>query len=554
MSSSAEENEKVDAVRWISPSGLHFYWKKSNKKHKEMRIDMKNQKFIEKAFQNFPALIETKVKPVRTVELSKNESKINITETEMYSEKELKKGSRICLDFGDHQVGYLSLKLGYTGSHPDAPVWMRIHFAENPVELFENAKDYNGWICSSWIEEEQIHIDIVPSEINLPRRYAFRYVQIEILDISSKFNLVIEDASCTAVSSAEDEKLLGFKAQNEYQERLDKIACRTLHNCMQTVFEDGPKRDRRLWMGDLRMQALANYETYRKDEMVKSCLYLFAGLPMEDGKIGACLFLEPEPEVDDTQMFDYSLFFVNTLWDYYAKTNDRETLEELWPTAYRQIEIAKESLDEGYLVKDSDVLGWCFVDWNLNLNKQASAQGILLYALSASIRISQVLGEVLAEEKLAELYCECRNAANDRLWDREKQCYVSGKDRQVSIASQVWMVLGEAVEEAAAKNLMNRAEELEGAEGMVTPYMYHNYIDALIHVGEKHVALEKLEAYWGGMAELGADTFWELYNPENAQESPYGGTIVNSYCHAWSCAPAYFLRKYFKKEETLWQK
>ena len=42
--------------------------------------------------------------------------------------------------------------------------------------------------------------------------------------------------------------------------------------------------------------------------MVKACLYLFAALPMQDGKVGACLFLEPEPEVDDTQMFDYSLF------------------------------------------------------------------------------------------------------------------------------------------------------------------------------------------------------------------------------------------------------
>ena len=71
------------------------------------------------------------------------------------------------------------------------------------------------------------------------------------------------------------------------------------------------------------------------------------------------------------------------------------------------------------------ILGWCFVDWNLNLNKQASAQGILLYALSAAIRITQVLGEVLEEEKLAELYCECRNAANVRLWDKEKQCYIS---------------------------------------------------------------------------------------------------------------------------------
>lgn len=506
---------------------------------------MKNQKFLEKAFQCLPSLTETKVEAVRTVNVSRNEDEIKITETEKYSKQELKKGSRICLDFGDHQVGYLSFKLGYTGSHPDAPVWMRIHFAENPVELFENAKDYHGWICSSWIEEEQLHVDVIPSEIKLPRRYAFRYVMIEILDISSKFRLVVEDTFCTAVSSADDRELKNFQAQNTQLDRLDKIACRTLHNCMQTVFEDGPKRDRRLWMGDLRMQALANYETYGKNDMVKGCLYLFAGLLMKDGRIGACLFLEPEPEVDDTQMFDYSLFFINTLWDYYEETKDRETLEELWPTALHQIELAKECLDQGFLVKDSDVLGWCFVDWNLHLNKQASAQGILLYALSAAIRITQVLEDVLTEEKLAELYCECRNAANERLWDKEKQCYISGKDRQVSMASQVWMVLGDAIEENAAVQLMNRLDDLPEAEKMVTPYMYHNYIDALLHVGEKHTALQKLETYWGGMEKLGADTFWELYNPENPSESPYGGTIVNSYCHAWSCGPAYFLRKYF---------
>lgn len=51
--------------------------------------------------------------------------------------------------------------------------------------------------------------------------------------------------------------------------------------------------------------------------------------------------------------------------------------------------------------------------------------------------------------------------------------------------------------------------------------------------------------YWGGMISHGADTFWELYNPENPAESPYGSSIVNSYCHAWSCTPTYLLRKYF---------
>ena len=67
---------------------------------------------------------------------------------------------------------------------------------------------------------------------------------------------------------------------------------------MQRIFEDGPKRDRRLWIGDLRIQALTNYYTYKNNDMVKGCLYLFAALPCENGQVGACVFLDPEPEVD----------------------------------------------------------------------------------------------------------------------------------------------------------------------------------------------------------------------------------------------------------------
>lgn len=50
--------------------------------------------------------------------------------------------------------------------------------------------------------------------------------------------------------------------------------------------------------------------------------------------------------------------------------------------------------------------------------------------------------------------------------------------------------------------------------------MYHNYVDALLSVGRREKALEVLRNYWGGMLEAGADTFWELYNPENPDESP----------------------------------
>jgi len=508
---------------------------------------MKNEVLLKKALKNLPRVHETEVEAIETVlfEKEKNGKIIKKIDTD-YRQQRLKKGSEVILDFGNHQVGYLDIKFDYEGSHPDAPVLMKLHFAEQPIELFEDSSNYNGWVSAAWIEEEQIHVDVIPSIVKLPRRYAFRYVKIQILDMSSKFSLLINDAVCTAVSSADDNQLKEYIPRNSLHERMDKIACRTLHNCMQTVFEDGPKRDRRLWIGDFRMQALANYETYQNDDMVKACLYLFAALPMENGQIGACLFLEPTPEVDDTVMFDYSLFFIATLRDYYKRTNDIETLKELWPTALSQIYIAEEKIGENGIIEDSDVLGWCFVDWNLSLNKQASAHGIFMYCLLAAIDLAEALGETDEKEKLLDVYTNAKNDALKALWDDAKECFVSGADKQISDASQVWMILGGVIDGKEANDLLNHMDTMNDKVGMVTPYMYHNYIDALIKIGKKEKALAKLEAYWGGMAELGADTFWELYNPENPNESPYGGTIVNSYCHAWSCAPAYFLRKYFQ--------
>ena len=484
----------------------------------------RNERFLQIAESLKPTLIEKKVSVLETVG------------GEDYRSRSFSKGDSVCLDFGTHLVGHVTLKFGFRGSHPDAPAWLRLKFAERECELSENAEEYHGWISMGWIQQEQIHIDVLPAVLALPRRYAFRYLQIEVLDVSSKYQLTLEDAFCVATTSADEQKLTSY-APSPRMAHLDAVACRTLRNCMQNVFEDGPKRDRRLWIGDLRMQALANYETFQNYDLVKRCLYLFAGTTLDQGRVGACLFIEPEIEVDDTVMFDYSLFFIPSLLDYYKATGDLETLKDLAPTGWKQLELVQTYFDENGLVRDSDVLGWCFVDWNLFLNKQASAQGIYLYCLKAAIEIAQLLG--VDTTALQADYEKKRNAA-EALWNRE--FYVSGEGKQISWASQVWMTLGGAVHGDA--QLLKRLEGTQ-AEAMVTPYMYHNYVDALLAVGEKEKALDVLCTYWGGMLDQGADTFWELYNPRNPNESPYGGTIVNSYCHAWSCAPTYFLRKFF---------
>ena len=91
----------------------------------------------------------------------------------------MKKGDKLCLDFGDHQVGYVTLKLASVGSPQDAPAFFKLKFGEIAKEMTEKSEDYDGWISRGWIQEEWFHIDVLPATLVLPRRYAFRYLEIE---------------------------------------------------------------------------------------------------------------------------------------------------------------------------------------------------------------------------------------------------------------------------------------------------------------------------------------------------------------------------------------
>lgn len=511
----------------------------------DVQMVRKTNEYLEqRARECEPVLTECAVVPAGIVDIIEDGNAVracNIAPAEALGQYKMGKGDSVCLDFGNHYVGYVTLTLKSAGSPQDAPAYIRLKFGEVLKEILENSEDYDGWISRSWIQEEFLHIDVLPARITLPRRYAFRYLEILAVDTSKKWKLVVEEVALRAVSSADGTKVKPVMTEDALLSQIDKVSIRTLQNCMQSVFEDGPKRDRRLWLGDLRLQALANYKTFQADDLVKRCLYLFAAQTREDGRISACLFLEPEYIVDDTFFFDYSLFFIAALYDYYMETKDIKTLEDLWDSAYRQIELAGEEFDGNHLLIDREDFK-CFIDWKAGLNKQAGGQAVYIYCVKRAAGLARILGK---EDTARYLETEVQNkkqAALDYLWDNKEKVFVSGTQRQISYASQVWMTLAEVPAKETARELMKRLLDVKWEMNMVTPYMNHHFAEALIQVGEKNEAVDYMKYYWGGMVKQGADTFWELYNPENPEESPYGSSMINSYCHAWSCTPAYLLR------------
>ncbi|MEK4365003.1 sugar hydrolase [Paenibacillus sp. FSL M8-0212] len=510
-----------------------------------------NTAWLEKAQGLMPELRQQKVYPEHIVSAIPDASAFQgwriepLGLAEHLSDQVLCKGDSVTLDFGEHLVGYLTLSLLNERSNADAPLRLKLTFGEMPCEVGENFAEYSGWLSRSWLQDEIVNVDVLPGALTLDRRYAFRYLKIEVVETSIRYDIRINNIYCMTVTSADIGAVpqLPEGIDTELLE-IDRVSVKTLRDCMQTVFEDGPKRDRRLWIGDLRLQALVNYETFGCNDLVKRCLYLFAGTRLEGGQVGACLYEQPEPYVDDIYLYDYALFFIATLWDYFEATKDRETLEELCPIAQEQIEIGLKRLDERGIVRDDDTW-YCFLDWHEELNKQAGAQAVLIYSMKRGRSIAKELGLPDYEEWINAHIKDAERAALTYLWDGDQGFFVSGDKKQVSWASQVWMVLAEIMDAPAARQLLDRLTSNGEAISMTTPYMVHHYVDALLMCGEEEQALEQIRRYWGGMLKDGADTFWELYDPDDKTYSPYGSNLVNSYCHAWSCTPSYFIRRNF---------
>ncbi len=510
-----------------------------------------NQEFLDKAAALEPVLYEETVTAKRLVTVTADAENRPVLHPQdridALSDMAFQKGDKVIIDFGAHQTGYLTFTATAQGSHYDAPAFLKLKFAEVFWELAEDADEYNGWLSRSWIQEEWLHLRILPDTVRLPARYAFRYLQIEVIDTSPKYALKFEQIFCTAVSSAGEDQGRPYQGRDELLKEIDKASVKTLKECMQKVFEDGVKRDRRLWLGDLRLQARTNYVTFQNYDLVKRCLYLFAGMTFEDGRMSACFFHEPQLQADDTYLLDYALLFASVLWEYYEASGDAETMLELYPAAAEQIDICLNTMmDENHTVSDQGEAFWCFLDWGEGLNKQAGAQAVLIYSMRFAIRLAEAAKDERRVRQYASEIEILKKAAREQFWDETQGMFVSGSMRQVSWASQVWMVLAEVLDQEQSRQLLLHTRRFHPAVRMVTPYMYHHYIDALILCGEEELALEELKRFWGGMIQAGADTFWEVYDPDNRQESPYGSTMVNSYCHAWSCTPAYLLRTFYR--------
>ena len=517
--------------------------------HQRALIESRRGKWLKMAEAARPVLRERTVRPVRLVKPKEDAQAFlgwrfeDAGSPEQAFHRPLKPGDVFFFDFGEHMTARFSFRLGRFAKYVDAPPRLRFVFGEIPAETILPCAD-KGDLSRSWHQDETVTVDLVPSTTEIPRRLAFRYVKVTVEASSQYSDFSLDDVVARAFTSADESRLVPFVGSAEDAE-IDRVGVMTLRDCMQTVLEDGPKRDRRLWLGDLRLQAKLNYLTYRNYDVVKRSMLLLAGTCGTNGLVSTAVYEIPEPESCHSKILDFTAHFPNVVLEYLDATGDRETCESLWPLVLEQVDFTLEGVRSDGLMR-TDFSWWQFIDWQPAMTRQAAEQGVIVNSLRATGELGRRLGheaDIAFVPSVVELMTA---AARQKLWDEKRGVWVSDKDN-VSWMSQAWMALGGISTRDEARRSLQAVMADPNAIRPVTPYARHYFIEALFDCGLEEEAMRQVREYWGGMVKMGADTYWETWVPDDWQKSPYGNVLLNSFCHAFSSTPGYFLRKYAQK-------
>lgn len=453
--------------------------------------------------------------------------------------KELPRSWEYTFDFGRYCVGFPVLEFEFT-KRVDAPFRLELKMAETPYELARDFNTYHGSLGRGWLQEALVVEDTAVPVIRLPRRYAFRYLKLKVECNSSYYKVILRNVRCDTVTAACCASVPPLpESADELVRRIDRIGLDTLAACMQECFEDGPKRDRRLWLGDLRLQALVNYRTFRNYGLVKRCLLMFAAAAREeDGIVPGCVYPAfPRPEAGNF-LFDYSVLFGDMLLDYVNASGDEDCGRDLFPVAKRQSEAALREMADGCF--HDFKRHWLFIDWKDELEKECAGHGVVVYSLIRTLALARRLGLEAEVADYPSLIARFQEAGRKKWFDPVRGYFID--NGQLSWAAQIWAANGEMLPAPEIRELLKRLLSAPDAVCPGGPFLYNQMILVLERYGLRDEALRLTRSYWGKMADSGADTFWEVFDPDDPMRSPYGDAVVNSHCHAWS-TPVFCFRQ-----------
>ena len=315
-------------------------------------------------------------------------------------------------------------------------------------------------------------------------------------------------------------------------EKIYKTACHTLRCCIHEHFEDCPYYEQLQYAGDSRIEALVSYAVSGKDDLGRHALRCIAASQFESG-----LTQSRYPSVFKQVIPGYSLIWVLMLHDHYVCFGDKAFVRELLPHGEIILDTFERArLPEGLI---GVLPGWHYTDWVPGWPSGCSDRGenvpetiLNLFYAEACVRAADLETKTGNSALAAELRLRAEktlDAVNVLCFDRGKRRYLDspGHPERLSLHANTLAVLFGAVPEAERGAFLREIRKDDTLAPM-TLYFSFYLLSAVMKYGTA-AELRACYAPWDRMLENGSTTFPEKPGP------------CRSECHAWSCAPAWFL-------------
>ena len=319
-------------------------------------------------------------------------------------------------------------------------------------------------------------------------------------------------------------------------ERIWHHSAYTLRLSLQEGFVlDGVKRDRLPWMGDLLVALLANAYSFADRDVIAWTLTVLGRAGIATEHVNGFL--------------DYTLLWIISQDLYQLYFDDRPFLRREWPRIKAVVGtlIARSCDDTGFLLIDKE-RDRIFLDWiDEDTERYTAAQIMWWRALGAAATLASRMDDADAKEAWAShqgrlrdsLSSQCQDNTSNGLW-LESPHFLGKYSRHATMLAAVWKLndyLSPQDSAVAVDRLLGPDLAPAG-----TPYMKILECLAIANLGRSEEAVERMHAYWGGMLDQNATTFWESFVHDNKDAySMYGRSWAKSLCHAWASGPLFFL-------------
>lgn len=428
-----------------------------------------------------------------------------------------KESGTIFADFGKETFGFIVLK-GARGKGK-----ITVYYGESEVEAYAD----DNWEVISFVDFDSKK----KTDYTLPDGQGFRYARI-VPEDGVKIDSVEMDFEYLDIPERGS-----FECSDELLNKIWDISYYTLFLTAREYFVDGIKRDRWMWSGDATQSYLMNYYSYFDTDTAKRTMWGLRGKDPLTCHINTIL--------------DYSFYWLDSVHTYYLYTKDIDFVKAVYP---RMVSLAEYCLErrnaEGFVSHEGN--GWVFIDWaNIDNSGVVSTEQILFgRALESTAKCAELVGDNETAKKYSEISKELLKKSDELFWNDKKGAYVhklyEGKlSDQVTRHANMFATLfgyldGEKLEKV--KKMLTGRE----IEPITTPYMRFYELDALCDIGQHDFVLDEIRAYWGGMLELGATSFWEVFNPaEDNHTHMYGRPFGRSFCHSWGATALYIFGRHF---------